>query len=97
MAVFMSNPSFPMKAVILKANIEKRTIREMGGERSGEIMLTDRQQDKKKSSWSFVYCNCQNLQRVTITHDAIFYSLPFLHAEVVHLPENSTRFDMMLR
>lgn len=46
MAVFMSNPSFPN--VILKANIEKRTIREMGRERNGEIMLTDRQQDKKK-------------------------------------------------
>lgn len=73
----MSNPWVLMKAVILKANIQKRTIREIGRERNGRsLWQTDNK--KKKSSWSFVYCNCQNLQRLTITHGAIFYSLPFL-------------------
>lgn len=47
MTVLLSNTSFWMKTVILKTNTEKRTIREMGRKRNGDIMLTDRQQEEK--------------------------------------------------
>lgn len=56
------------------------------------MILTGHEEDR--SSLSFVYWNCQNLQSVIVTHDAISLFIRFPIVEVVHLLEYATEYDM---
>lgn len=53
-------------------------------------------QEMKKTEVACLLCigNCQNLQSVIVTHDAISLFIRFPIVEVVHLLEYATEYDM---